>query len=308
MRNRVCSIIVTYNRKELLIRNMKSLLRQTTACDILIVDNASTDGTKELLKENGYLLLDNLYYLYEPKNIGGAGGFYHGLRSAYEKGYELFWLMDDDGYALNDLTLEHILTAYDIKRNRGQNVIMNSVVVQENKEELTFGLFGIKNIRDLKEKEEEYCINGAVNPFNGTLIDRDTVEKIGFPREEFFIGGDEVEYIERFKKSGGILYTVMNSYYFHPIPDTIYRYTLGKKRAVSNMPVWKQYYRTRNMTYVLKEYGSLHKVLCYVGRILISTLLFDSKTKWKRTKYILLAAKDGLYQDFSKNDMHLKEI
>lgn len=43
---RVAAVVVTYNRKELLAQCIKALLGQQNAvCDILIVDNASTDGT-----------------------------------------------------------------------------------------------------------------------------------------------------------------------------------------------------------------------------------------------------------------------
>ena len=42
----IAAIVVTYNRKELLHQCIEKLLaQQKAACDILIVDNASTDGT-----------------------------------------------------------------------------------------------------------------------------------------------------------------------------------------------------------------------------------------------------------------------
>ena len=91
---RVAAVVVTYNRNELLAQCIKALLGQQNAvCDILIVDNASTDGT------GAYLAALN-----EPRvhsrstgaNLGGAGGFNFGMRWAVEAGYDLVWIMDDD--------------------------------------------------------------------------------------------------------------------------------------------------------------------------------------------------------------------
>lgn len=52
MSEKVCAVIVTYNRKELLRECLKAVLGQTRPPDhILVVDNASTDGTLEMLRE-----------------------------------------------------------------------------------------------------------------------------------------------------------------------------------------------------------------------------------------------------------------
>ena len=50
----VSAVIVTYNRKKLLYENIKMLLCQTYKIDkIYVVDNCSTDGTYEFLREQG---------------------------------------------------------------------------------------------------------------------------------------------------------------------------------------------------------------------------------------------------------------
>ena len=91
----VCAVVVTYNRKELLIECLEALENQSRPVDaIYIVDNASTDGTSELLLEKNYLgdlpskeLKENfeetiqkgntvIHYLRMSKNTGGAGGFH----------------------------------------------------------------------------------------------------------------------------------------------------------------------------------------------------------------------------------------
>ena len=70
----VVAIVVTYNRLTLLRECLDALLKND--CDILVVDNASTDGTKEAVKQE---YVDKVIYKNTGKNIGGAGGFNFGL-------------------------------------------------------------------------------------------------------------------------------------------------------------------------------------------------------------------------------------
>ncbi len=100
-----CAVVVTYNRKELLIECLESLIEQSRTLDaILIIDNASTDGTPELLLKNRYIdhlppmdlqepyeLTSNknqipIHYIRMHINTGGAGGFHEGLKRAYDTG------------------------------------------------------------------------------------------------------------------------------------------------------------------------------------------------------------------------------
>ena len=94
-------VVVTYNRKDLLVRCLRGVYSQTLPPKtVYIVDNASTDGTYENLQENNLLShpVINVKYLHLEQNCGGAGGFYNGLKAAHEEGgYDGYVLMDDDG-------------------------------------------------------------------------------------------------------------------------------------------------------------------------------------------------------------------
>ena len=93
--NEIVAVVVTYNRKEKLINCIEALLAQKGgAPDILVVDNASTDGTPEAIA--GYIEAGDVIYYNTGRNLGGAGGFEHGAREAVEMGYKYAWLMDDD--------------------------------------------------------------------------------------------------------------------------------------------------------------------------------------------------------------------
>ncbi|BAZ98393.1 MULTISPECIES: glycosyltransferase [Methanothermobacter] len=123
---KICAVVVTYNRKDLLVECLEALRRQTGPLDaIYIIDNASTDGTPHLLMEGGYIdnpdgsvknLPDHhggslkIVYVRLNENTGGAGGFYEGVKRAFHDGYDWIWLMDDD-VEPEEYTLEKLLRA-----------------------------------------------------------------------------------------------------------------------------------------------------------------------------------------------------
>lgn len=97
----IAAVVVTYNRKELLRQNLNSLLAQTRPVDeIIVMNNASTDGTAEMLaREFKY---PQITVVTMPENIGAAGGFHEGMKLAYEKRYDWIWVMDDDAFPYKD--------------------------------------------------------------------------------------------------------------------------------------------------------------------------------------------------------------
>ena len=93
MTERVAVVIVTYNRADLLSRMLDGLAVQTRPVDaIFVVDNASTDHTRDVLVRDDL----PLRVTHSEDNLGGAGGFHLGVRQAYDAGHDRIWLMDDD--------------------------------------------------------------------------------------------------------------------------------------------------------------------------------------------------------------------
>ena len=96
---RVCAIVVTYNRKECLKKQIYNILekQEFTPDAYYIIDNNSVDGTNELIDSFcEYSTNCKIIYVQLKENIGGAGGFYTGLKKAYEDGYDWYILMDDE--------------------------------------------------------------------------------------------------------------------------------------------------------------------------------------------------------------------
>ena len=162
---------------------------------IYIIDNASTDGTNEYLTKNGIFDHSNISYHCLDKNIGGAGGFDFGLRNAYIEDFSFFWLMDDDGCPDLD-TLENLMIEIENFDILGPLIYCDEPLTSHS----SYLVDGImtEDISKIILKKHSY----PVHPFNGTLIKRKVVTKIGFPIKEFFIWGDEQEYRLRWIKYG----------------------------------------------------------------------------------------------------------
>ena len=89
----VASVVVTYERRDLLTRALAAIEAQTRPPDVVIVvDNASADGTADVVRSR-FPAVDLLTL---PYNTGGAGGFAAGIARALELGATALWLMDDD--------------------------------------------------------------------------------------------------------------------------------------------------------------------------------------------------------------------
>lgn len=190
----VAAVVVTFNRKRLVIECVRGLLTQTVQPDrIYVIDNASTDGTAESLAEAGYLNNRRIQYVPLGSNTGGAGGFSAGLKIAYEDGFDWIWLMDDDVEPYPD-GLAQLL---EFRRESGcihgrrRNADGTPFVWIERFSErtITTSRIGDPFFRKNGRAQE---INTAC--FEGMLISREVVSQIGFPDANFFITWDDTYY------------------------------------------------------------------------------------------------------------------
>lgn len=252
MEKTVC-IVVTYNRKTELLKNIQRIFSQTEPPEwVIVVDNYGKDNAKEFLLENG---IDErkIEFIYPEKNIGGAGGFALGVSIAFERGFSWLILMDDDGrpwdencfVELFDQLKKHDLTAED-------KVFFNALVLSDERT-LSFGLGKMEKLSHLPKTE---FLKDLVNPFNGTLLSYGLVRAIGFPNGAFFIKGDEVDYENRAKKAGACIGTVLKAKYYHPSPMQRKKARLfGKEFYLYIEAPWKEYYAVRNFTYSTLSFG-----------------------------------------------------
>jgi rhamnopyranosyl-N-acetylglucosaminyl-diphospho-decaprenol beta-1,3/1,4-galactofuranosyltransferase len=301
VRQRIAAVVVTYNRLDLLRDLVDALVKVPDLDEILVVDNASTDGTGEWLVGVGdeRVLTRTL-----ATNTGGAGGFHEGLRWAVERGADLAWLMDDDGMPDPDCLAT-------LLRHAGDFDFWGPVVVdREDPERLVFpirlpgGTRVVHAMSDVRRAASDGLIRDIVIPFNGVLVTRALVGQIGLPRKEFFIWGDDHEYRLRAERAGARVATVVDARVLHPSVGSLGTPMAFGRTTYNHTPSdLKHYCMARNNLVNLREYGGRLHAAAFVAK----TLWFYTFTRRDpgRIRLSVRAWRDARRGDFTGHRRYL---
>ena len=273
----IAAVVVTYNRLELLRQCVEALRAQTTACDILIMDNASTDGTANWLTSQ-----PDLHYRNTGSNLGGAGGFNYGMRWAVEAGYDYVWVMDDDTLPQPD-ALEKLLEADRILG--GHHGWLSSKCLWTDGSICPMNRQRVSPYKEISLTESDSGILPAqMASFVSLFLRREMILKYGLPICDFFIWTDDWEYTRRISRSERC-YVVCSSTAVHAM----------KKKTIVNiakdtpdrLPRYRYFYR--NDVYLYRREG-LRGWLWLIAKDIwhcVQVLLFAPSEKANRLKTIV---------------------
>lgn len=317
---KTCAIIVTFNRKNLLIKCIEAVLTQTTKCDeIFIIDNASTDGTAlqvtEYFKLRNEIEIEKLsklgsinditinYYLMSS-NSGGSGGFSKGMKIAHKLNkFEAFWLMDDDGYP-SPSCLEKL-----IKYLPRYDYVMPASIDIENHKQMSWPTV-------LKEGGKSLFYSDIINswneimdyiyPFNGSLMSKRLLDEVGYVDKRLFIWGDEYDHYWRCKEKNFSPKTIVNAIFYHPANKMAFVPILKGLFKVPYVDCkWKMVCLARNYTYIYRKYHQKYKIP--LKFVLYSWLfLITRKGDFSGWKLYLNSVKDGFKENFERHKEYLK--
>jgi len=313
----VCAVVVTYNRKKLLLECLDALCKQTRPVDaIYIIDNFSSDGTPELLLENGYidkLPPENLsepfemevtpndkpkvYYVRMHENTGGAGGFHEGVKRGYERGYDWLWLMDDDAEPYLD-SLEKLSKYFQMKDVVGLagKVIRpdNSIAIYHRGTVDYSKMFPvIQTPLNLNDYDKDICDIHTAS-FVGILVKSEAISKIGYPIKEYFIHHDDIEYCLRLLQVGKIKL----------IPQSIilHKEASHQPGRIPLSKLWLQYYGLRNLISIARKYSTnklrlYFLIIIYLIRSILAVIVKD-QDKMRRIYFLIAQVIDGFMDNF----------
>lgn len=249
------AIIVTRNSGDSISRLLTSISSQgVPPSGIIIVDNASEDGTVEYCKSLG---LPNLMLVENGENLGGAGGFNIGLKKFMETGIKYAWTFDDDAIPVGK-DCSGMLLAF--MKEFSIKVAGSLVLASEDNKHTAYEYKAPTPTLNVSDLISERIIWNDVKFFNGVMLERDVVDVCGLPRTELFIRGDEAEYRRRIRERGYRMATATAVQVVHPSSAGEY-YRFRGRRIWYSPSRGKRYFTYRNKAIYHAERGLRLKII-----------------------------------------------
>lgn len=297
---KIAVVIVTFNRIKDLQITLNRYDTLTKKPDyIIIIDNASTDGTKDYL--SSWIEINSSYVKMVhtcEENIGGAGGFSEGAKIASELDCDFVFFSDDDALPEVDV-LEKLERFYVDHANENIAALCTSVqyngkIQRLHRWRIERKFFKIIHYYPDEREYEKESFPVDVFTFVGSLIKTSVIKSIGFPRAEYFIYNDDYEYSLRVGEIGKIVC----------IPGARMNHGSDDFNHVN----WKTYYGTRNELDLYKRHYSKANY-CYLLLLIIakkasiiSIILYKEK-KASRDLY-KTALHDHIRDNYGKSEIY----
>ena len=285
-------VICNYNKKNDALACIRSILESKFQdYDIYVVDNASTDGSAEAIR-NAYG--EQVTLLVNQENLGGSGGFNTGLRAAFQKGYPYLMCVDND--ALLDENAVGNLLAF-LQEHPETGIAAAKIYhreapdyVQQFGQKIDFENF-CTDVTYLNAYEDgsmpEYVYTDAVAAC-ALMIRRSVIEKIGFMPEENFLYWDDTEWCYLCNRAGWKVASVGNAMALH---------AMGAKKELEN--TFPTYYAWRNWLRFFMRYTEPGDWEAMAGTFLDSMfqIVYEGlhKGEKNRSRTVMLAYDDALH-------------
>ena len=285
-------VICNYNKKNDALACIRSILESKFQdYDIYVVDNASTDGSAEAIR-NAYG--EQVTLLVNQENLGGSGGFNTGLRAAFQKGYPYLMCVDND--ALLDENAVGNLLAF-LQEHPETGIAAAKIYhreapdyVQQFGQKIDFENF-CTDVTYLNAYEDgsmpEYVYTDAVAAC-ALMIRRSVIEKIGFMPEENFLYWDDTEWCYLCNRARWKVASVGNAMALH---------AMGAKKELEN--TFPTYYAWRNWIRFFMRYTEPGDWEAMAGTFLDSMfqIVYEGlhKGEKNRSRTVMLAYDDALH-------------
>lgn len=296
-------VVVTFNRKKLLIEAIKALFNQTLKpYKIIIYDNHSTDGTYNAVNDYFSLEFNQVIdYIYSEKNLGGSAGYHYGLKAAMKYDFDWVALSDDD--AIYDVNYFERIFSFSLNHPQCQaftgTVRINSEdgeIQYVHRKYLDNKITLSHRYSTLSDYKKDFFIYDIAT-FVGLVMTKQLVNQIGFPQKEFFIWNDDMEYCLRMNSFTKII-NLNSAFVVHKT----------KLTTAAITPTWKEYYGFRNFIFILRKYGPNKFVNVYYPLLrLLRTIAGTFKPKYRgyrkyRLKLYISGYVDGVRGRLGKNN------
>lgn len=278
-------VIVTNNRLGILKNTIDKCVNQTyNVSEIIIIDNNSNDGTKEYLKTIARQY-KNIIVKSMNNNVGGAGGFYEGMKIFYEQTTsDYVLLIDDDSYLEKNVIeeLEKAITKYSCYWLACKVLWKNNEWSYMNIQPLATAKR--KTVADVHSPQDLLIKNST---FVGSMFSRELVRKIGYPQKEYFIWGDDIEYTDRANRIAHG-YFVSKAIIRHWSNNNNKPGDIASEDNIERLPRYQHEFKNRICTSRRrKSLFALIKTSCHI-LLDILKVIFKRHVKFRKQKLIII--------------------
>jgi len=251
---KVAAVVVTFNRDEPLRRCLEQVsLQSYQLSHVVVVDNARSLATSRIVGEFDFI------YVEGSPALGGAGGYEVGIKTALDLGPGYIWLLDDDGYPDRNCLETQIQASVQYNLSVSSPLCVDAL---DDSQTSNPYILKFKKVTKADRVSAVPIRRGAIQLFNGALLDKSSIEKIGYPNRDLFIRGDELDYFYRIKRANISNALVTRARYFHPSSSSEYPNSRTSLLGVI-IPAdeKKKYYQFRNQGYLVRKHRLLHKAI-----------------------------------------------
>jgi GT2 family glycosyltransferase len=252
---RVLALIFSFNDVDVIEQTIAAVAAQSRPVDeILVVDNASTDGTLDQPS------LRNVTVRRHSENLGASGAICTGFRYALERDYDWIWTFDADAAPEPD-ALDYLLSLYSSFPDNLRKEIAFLACLHRNAQDgeplyyrsRVLGRFGWMPARPVPERRFYAC---HFTTWSGCFYRIEAVRRIGLPNPHYFADWGEAEYGYRIMKAGYKGFTHQDAIHNHDVRGYASLRPLEIRRGVKTVtvlrfPPLRSYYTARNRLYLV---------------------------------------------------------
>lgn len=292
-KDKVGIVIVNYNGAKFQNECVASILQSDyDNYSIIIVDNASTDNSVELLSEFDD---DRIIVIKLDENCGVAKGNNVGIQKSMELGCTHSLLLNNDTVVEKSFLSSMLACDEDIVSPKIYYFGTNKIWYFGGKFQKIKGTakhlnYQIEDNGKLKSGYYEYA------PTCCLLVQNEVFRKIGMIDENYFLYFDDTDFCYRAKKNGYKIWLDANSVIYHKV---------GFSTGGDTSPIM-MYYLNRNRFYYVNKFrlGLFTKLFCYASRYL--KILKSKIKKTDDAYYIKLAINDYKHGKMFRRDNLIK--
>lgn len=270
MKSSIGVVVVTYNRLDKLKITMGCFKNQLCSPKyIVVVNNASTDGTEKYLEvwKNTNENEVRKYVINKDKNTGGSGGFYTGLEFAQTLDADWIWVSDDDAFPDADALMK---VQENIDKDTGRTDVSAycGMVINHGKIDFTHRKDFVPRKLTITEKfstKDDYEKDRfEIQAFSyvGSVINKDKLIEVGLPIQEYFIWCDDTEHSLRLHNRGKI----------YCLPGVKIHHDVAYQEHKTN---WKTYYGFRNLADMYRRHFPKRYFIVFCANMIRKTYMYD---------------------------------